>query len=115
MAIEGDVQAVLSALVAGRCYPMAAPEMVATPYIIFQVISNPTLNTLEGDAGISERRFQVDVWADTYGGAKALSKSVSTAMAAATFTNIKISDNDLYEPETKIYRVSMDFGVWGES
>lgn len=113
--IEGDIQAVLAPLVTGGCWPLVAPELTPRPYIIYQVISNPTQNTLDGDAGISNRRVQVDVWADSYGAAKGLAASITAAMKTAPFVNIKIGDNDLYEPEVKIFRVSMDFSVWGAS
>jgi hypothetical protein len=115
VAIEGDVQTVLAALVAGRCYPLVAPDSPVKPYIIYQVISNPTLNSLEGDMGLSRRRFQVDVWADTYGAAKGLAKAATLAMAAAAFSNIKLGDHDAYDPETKARGVSLDFSIWGES
>lgn len=115
MSIEGSVQAVLAVLVAGRCYPLVAPDSPVTPYITYQVISNPALNVLSGDAGVSNRRFQVDVWADSYGAAKGLAASVTAAMASSALSNTKIGSHDQYEAEVKIYRVSMDFSVWAAS
>lgn len=114
MAVEGDVQAILAALVANRCYPLVAPDKVAHPYIVFQVISNPTENTMDGDAGISRRRFQVDCWADSYGAAKLLLKGATTAMNEAG--HLKMGENpDKYDGETKTFCASVDFSVWGES
>jgi predicted metallo-beta-lactamase superfamily hydrolase len=115
MAIEGDIQAVLAPLVAGCCYPLVAPDSQPRPYIIYQVISNVITNSLDGDVGISNRRFQIDPHADTYAAAKVLAKSITDAMASASFTNIKLHELDLYEPEIKAYRVTMDFSVWAAS
>lgn len=114
MAVEGDIQALLAPLVSGRCYPLTAPVGTVRPYIIFQVISNPVLNTLEGDAGISERRIQVDVWADSYGAAKGLLKDATAAITGAG--HLRMNDNpDQYDSETEIYGASADFSVWGAS
>jgi len=114
MAVEGDIHTILAALVSNRCYALVAPESAARPYIVFQVISNPTLNDLDGDVGISNRRFQVDVWADTYGAAKALGKTAATSLTAAG--HLKLGDNpDQRDAETKTFCASSDYSVWGES
>ena len=112
MAVEGDIQTLLAALVSGRAYPLTAPDPVIKPYIIFQVISDVQQNHLEGYAGFSNRRFQIDAYATSYGAAKTMAASIKTAMAASLIINVHLSSHDLYEPEVQLYRVSMDFSVW---
>lgn len=112
MAIEGDIQAVLSALVAGRCYPMTAPDRTERPYIVYQVISNVPENTLDGADGTENRRVQVDVWGKSYGESKTLELLVKSAMEAASFINILMVSRDSFESETQLYRVSIDYSVW---
>lgn len=112
MAIEGTLQTLLAALVSGRCYPLNAPDPVDKPYITFQVVSNIPSVSLDGPNGTENRRMQIDIWDKTYGGAKALELSVKAAMVSAVFTNIPLSTGDLYESETQLYRVTMDYSIW---
>ena len=112
MAVEGDIQTVLGALVANRCYPLIAPQETASPYIIYQVISTVPETSLDGPTGTNRRRVQVDVYADTYGAAKVLEQSIGAAMQAADFTNLPLSATDLFESEVQLYRVTMDFAIW---
>jgi len=111
-AIETDIQAVLAALVADRCYPLLAPVGVEKPYIVYQVISNTPTVTLDGATGTEDRRVQIDGYATNYAGMKALEESIKTAMADAAFINIPLLTSDLYESETKLYRILMDYTVW---
>lgn len=112
MAIEGTIQSVLASLVSGRCFPMVAPDGTLTPYITFQVISNVPLMELDRRNGTENRRLQVDIFDKTYGGAKTLEETVKTTMDAAAFTNIPMLSSDLYEEETQLYRVTMDYSIW---
>lgn len=112
MSLEGDLQAILAALVSGRCYPLMAPDNVAKPYITFQTISDIQENDLRGFAGISKRRIQVDVYTTTYGATKALAASVKSGLAASSLGSLHLTSQDLYEPEVQLYRVSMDFSMW---
>lgn len=110
--IESDIQALLGSLVSGRAYPLTAPDPVTKPYIIFQVITDVRQNHLEGDAGVSVRRFQFDAYGKSYGEAKALAASIKAAMAASSITHVHLSSRDLHEQEVQLYRVSMDFTIW---
>jgi hypothetical protein len=113
MAIEGDIQSLLATLVSGRCYPLVnTSTTIIKPYITYQVVSSVPTVSLDGPSGLENRRTQVDVWADTYGAAKALEIAVKSAMQGAYFVNIPLLAQDFYEEETKLYRVSMDFSVW---
>ena len=86
--------------------------MTVTPYIIYAVISNIPTTTLDGPTGLENRRMQVDVWGATYGEVKALEVTVKSTMAASTITNVPLSTMDLHEPETNLFRVTMDYSIW---
>jgi hypothetical protein len=113
MAVEGDLQTLLGALVSGRCYPVTAPDSPTKPYITYQVISNVPLVNLDGPEGLENRRVQIDIWGDSYGAVKTLEVSVKSAMAGASFTNVPLpSPGEGYESDTKLYGVTMDYSVW---
>lgn len=112
MAIEGTLQTLLAALVSGRCYPLTAPDKTERPYIVYQVVSNVPSVSLDGPNGTENRRIQIDVWGASYNEVKTLELSVKTAMNSALFCNIPLSTGDLYEPDTQLYRVTMDYSIW---
>jgi hypothetical protein len=116
MSLEGDIQTLLAPLVSGRCYPLNAPDPVTKPYIVYSIVSEVTENTLDGDNGMSNSRVQVDAYGTSYGQVKGLAGKAGTikaAMAGATtFSNIHLANRDLYENDTQLYHVAMDFSVW---
>lgn len=110
-ALSGD--SAVSAVVSTRIYPMVLPQDVTLPAITYSRISGGQVNSMGGFSNLENPRVQVDVWAATYTAAKTLAALVHTAMGGATtYSAILISDMDLFEDDTKIYRVSMDFSVW---
>lgn len=112
MAIETDLQALLSPYVSGRCYPMVAPEKTVKPYITYQVIANVPLVTLDGPCGKERARVQVDVWGDTYATVKGLASQIKAALASSTIINVPLMTQDLYDSETKLYRQLIDIAIW---
>ena len=49
-----------------RVFPLVAPDGVPRPYIVYQRVSAISENVLSGDAGLTNTRFQIDVYSDTY-------------------------------------------------
>lgn len=115
MTTEATLQALLAPLAAGGCWTVAnTAATVVHPYIVFYEIVGLPEVTLDGYAGLTAKRFQVDCFAKSYGAAKALAKAVSDAMAASsTMTNVKLSEMDgEYNPVVKDYQVITEFTVW---
>ena len=113
MAIEGQIQALLGALVSGRCYPIINTSTdIVSPYITFQVITNSPETMVEAPEDIENRLIQIDIWAETYGTAKSLEKQVKATMNAASIANSPVASQDLYEAVSKEYRVLMEYSVW---
>jgi hypothetical protein len=109
--INATLQTLLGALVAGRCYPVInTANTVTSPYITFQLVyANQNLGTHEYD------RYQIDVWATTFGAAKTLAGQVKAAMKAAavsSFANEHIGNQDLYEEVSKEFRVMLEYYIW---
>lgn len=109
MALEGDIQAALGALVSGRCYPVVnTSATIVSPYITYQVISS-----IPGNISLNEDRvrIQIDVWAKTYGDSKALKAAVKNVMDVFD-GSARIMDFDGYESASKEYRVTMEYYIW---
>jgi hypothetical protein len=114
MTIEATIQTALGALVSGRCYPLVAPDPAVKPYIVYSLISDVQLNSLDGFSGLAEKRVQVDVYTTSYGATKATATACKSAMAIGLPQSIHLSSQDLYEPDTQLYRITMDFSLWSE-
>ena len=114
MTTEGALQALLAPLAAGGCWPVAnTAATVVHPYIVFYEIVGLPEVTLDGYAGLTAKRFQIDCFAKSYGAAKALAKAVTDAMAASSMTNVKLSQMDgEYNPVVKDYQVITEFSIW---
>lgn len=111
----------VAALVSSRVYPLRAPDGVAAPFIVYQRISGVRWRTLSGACGIAQPRIQIDVYAATYAGAKALASAVRVALdgyrgivAGVRIGGITLeTDQDLLEDDIDpvLHRVTMDFMV----
>ncbi len=110
--IEQQIFDTLKGLVSNRCYPMMMPEKPTFPAIVYSRISSLPFNTIVSASTLDQIRVQVDIYANTYSAAKTLAASVRTAMEAAAFKATLQTDQDLFEPDVKVYRVTQDFYVW---
>lgn len=118
MTVEANVYAALNALApAGGVWPvMAADDNTVFPKIIYSRIAGiPDLPLAGGTPAYEEVRLQVDVYARDYLTAKNLAESVKAAMVAlqATVPNWLINNMDGVEPEVKLIRVILEFGMRG--
>jgi len=113
-------------IVAARVYPLVLPQSPTLPAITLQRVSNQTVISQDGP-GMERPRIQVDCWASTYLAARELAAAVKACLCPSrhetpnyvrTVDDVRIeavmpeSDRDLYEDDTQIYRVSMDFFVF---
>jgi hypothetical protein len=110
--IEQSLFTALSGLAGGRVYPLTAPDSPTKPFIIYQNIANTPEVTLANGVPINNTRMQIDCYDKTYAAVKALAVSVQAAMAAASFTNVPLMNQDLYEQDVKLYRVQLDYSLW---
>ena len=112
-------------IVSTKIFPIMADDGTALPYITYQTISDQSENHATGATETNHSRIQIDLWAATYPGAKALATAVKTALKNWTdgTGNPVISSchyengNDLPDPptpgqESRVHRVSQDYVLW---
>jgi len=118
---DGDV----SALVAARVYPTFVPQGVAMPAITYQRIVAVRAHTIGSTDNMVPATYQINCWAETYGGARALSEVVRVALNNYTGTvnsvviqAVQLNDEDDI-PESiagddvlNRYGKRLDFKVW---
>lgn len=107
-----DIFNALKGLVQNRVHPLVAPDKPATPYIVYQRIASVPENTLSDGVPIDQTRLQVDSYADDYLSVQNLATSVKAAMAAAFPQSTLQLEQDLYEQDTKLFRVMHDYSIW---
>lgn len=115
-ALKGST--LVTAYTSNRIYPIEIPQKPTYPVLsYFRVSSNPQ-NTLGGYSGLGNPSFQIDVWSTSYLTSKTISRNIVTVLDNTTeLESIFIADHDFFEPESntekKLYRVAMDFSIWG--
>lgn len=105
--------ATVTALVAGRIFPLTRPQEMAVPSITLRrVVLTPT-NHLGGDGGLDNVRLQVDSLDVTYAGARAVADAVRAAMKTAgiLMTNEIDGEPELL-PVGIADQIIQEFEVW---
>ena len=69
----------LSALISTRFYPNVAPQGVTVPFVTYRRVSAVRPSAFGADAGVVEARFQLDMYATTYSGVRAVAEQVRAA------------------------------------
>lgn len=113
-----DGYAGLSALIATRVYPNVLPQNVTLPAISYRRVTAERISAMGSDSGVVRARFQFDVWAVSYADARAVTEQLRGALQRwrnASGTVIQdtffLNEIDLYEDETRVHHVAVDFEI----
>lgn len=100
----------VTALVGTRISPVLRAQDEPLPAVVLTLVSAVPQNILVGAPTLDSNRVQLDAYAATYAGARALADACRAALEAGGCT----LDNefDVFEPETDEYRVAQDWLVW---
>jgi hypothetical protein len=121
-AVRARVLAEVAAL-GDRFYPVKLPQEPTLPAITYRRLSPGASDmTLDGPGGLKEPRIRLDVWDTSFTGARAIAEAVKTALNG--FRGVcgdqelqgvfLAAEQDLYEDDTELHRVLLEFSVWGE-
>ncbi len=112
MSLQTLLQTALIGIASGGAWNMRAAQNTPAPYIVWQRLISTTNNSTRGPSDVQNTRVQVDVYAADYLTTKALADAVQSAVATSGINGVKISDQDFFEDDTKLYRISQDFSLW---
>lgn len=110
----------LTALVSTRIYPHRLPQTPTYPAVTyFLVTALPRDSAMGVDVPIARKRFQFSAWGSTYLSAKnvceqirlALQRWSGTADGTTVYDIFVESQNDIDEPDLKVYQCVIDFEV----
>ena len=114
MTVEAQLQTLLAPLAAGGCWPVVnTSTTIVFPYIVFyEIVAVPEMLD---NGGLCAKRFQIDVFAKSYGQAKTLAKNIVTAITTSSMVNVYLSSMDgEFNPVSKDYQVITEFKIWAE-
>ena len=111
----------VAAIASTRVFPGMRPQGSTLPAAVLNRISGGPLYADDGEVGLEQARIQIDCWAETYTGAKKLSRAVTACLSAfegtvgtTTFEFIELDiERDLQEggsdAATYPFRTALDF------
>ena len=119
--MEEALTSLLSTVAGGRRYWVRAPQSLSTrPYIVMHRVSGNRDMSLKGPTRYVQSRVQVDIYDDSYSGAKTVARAVRDAVSgfSGTIGGVQIqrinvdSERDLPADDageiTQLYRTSID-------
>jgi hypothetical protein len=112
MSIQEQLKTALSGVAGGRIFPHIALEGVTKPYVTYFRLSVIPETTLSSGRPLENTIFQLDIYDKTAAGASATKDAVKAALDAWAVQSVIQSEQDLYEPDTRLHRVTMDVSVW---
>lgn len=120
--IESDVRAVLVAdaavvaLVVDRVAAGVIPEGEIRPYITYQLVTGQRPGSLSAHGTLRNARIQLSCWSPSYGVAKQIAQAVQDAIEASVlFDVVFIGDVELYDAETALHYVVLDYSIWQDN
>lgn len=99
----------LASLVSNRIYPIFAPQNPVYPLILYRQISRLYNYDTDGRDALLHARIQIDCYAKTLSETHSIAAAIREALDKKAF---EIRNDEDYEVETSIYRVSLDFNIW---
>ena len=111
MTLQTDLQAVLAPLASGGAWNLRAAQNTVAPYIVWQRVVSTINNSTLGVSDVQNTRVQIDAYARDYPAVDALACAIAAAVAGV-FNGVRLSEQDFFEDETRLYRISQDFSVW---
>lgn len=87
-----------------------APQDTTWPYITWQLVSGVPENNLSDLPPIDRQSVQVDCWHQTDRGVEELAIAARNALEPSA--HMTAINTNLREPETKLYRIGMQFDWW---
>lgn len=82
------------------------------PYITWQIISGAPSNYLGENPNIDQARVQVNIWARTESDVRMAASAARGALDGSGHQVLLVGPTR--DPETKSYRIQMDYSLWTE-
>jgi len=115
----------LTSLVGSRVRPVIAKQGEGFPSVVVTTVSHLPEYVTQGAVSLADSRVQVDCYAETFAGSKAVARAIKLRLSGQRFTSggvefqqcAVIAERSSYQDsaEVKLHRTSIDFRVWHTS
>jgi len=113
MSFQSDLIIALSSVANDQIYIQMAPAEIDGDFIVYRVLSDDPVVTMQGPAGMTNYSLAFDCYADTYLGSIALAESVKTAVDSSSLTSFRQSSpGEDYEPIEEKFLEPVYYGFW---
>lgn len=107
--------AAVTAIVGQRIYGLHAAS-TGLPYIIISVLSHEHSPHLRGVSELDHARMRCDLYGEDFNQLVTLEAAVRAAIqGAATFQAQYVFGFELYEDDTKLYHLVLEFSLWHDN
>jgi len=103
----------LNTLVSGRVYPNQKPQNGQVPYLVYFIVNDKDDICMGGSAYQQDVRVQIDCYSKSYSNVKAIKDATKNALYSFKHALNNLSNRDLFEDETELYRQLIDFKIKG--
>jgi hypothetical protein len=120
-----EADAGVGAIAADRIYPLVVPQDAAMPAITYQKTSGNWQIQMSGPHNMSQERFRINCWAETYSEVKGLADAVRAELNGYDTGNASVdvhiitleNETDLINVNPEVrglqrYGRAMDFIIW---
>lgn len=109
---DASVTAIVGTGSNARISPLIKSQGISPPAVTLQRVSVDPQNHIRGHGSLDSVSVQVDSWAVTYAGVRALATACRNAIQASGV--LMTSEFDNYDPETDpgLYRITQEFQFW---
>ena len=101
----------LSGLAGNRLYLSQLPAKCPLPAISYFPVTDSVISDLQGEAGLSHQRWQIDCWHRRYDALNTLAAQVMERMASMDGC-LRTGRSESFEQLTGLYRVSLEYSLW---
>jgi len=107
----------LAPFVLGRMHPIALPDDVTFPALVYSIVSVDGQNTMCGESDLDNERYRVDIYDKDYDNLVLLTRQIRTSMDTLSvfpYPAVCVGVFDLYEPTRRLYHRAVDFSIWAK-
>lgn len=113
MSIQTDIVTALASVAGGRVYPQVAPQDAVNPFVVYRIVGNEPLMTLQGYAGTTKYTVEFTSIAGTYAESLSTAGAVQSAITTAFPGAFREPPpENQYIPEVDEYAESVTFSFW---
>lgn len=107
--MEADVYPLIGSLAGGSVFPYVAPSGTSPPWVIFLLPTSVSGDVLCGQAETANT-LQIDAWAQSVDEARAIRNQIREAIAP--LKPVSLNESNDYEPDTSLYRATLEVQIW---